>query len=457
MKKILILLLLGLVQFVFASIGEVTQLSGNVSVQREGKSLAPKKGFKIEKKDTIYTLKNGRIKITFNDKTIISLGKNSSLSIAEYLYDETKKSAKAEFSVLKGAFKSITGRIGKINPARFKLKTKNATIGVRGTIFYGIISGDTEIISCSQGEIIVTTKKGSVIVKSGNKTKISADGTPSTPKKYDTTHKNNLEKLFIISYDSSKFSPKEVEVLKSIFSESKFGVFSPPSLSSEQYIGDDIFHTPFESRFIDGYSVTNVSTVSQVITDENSANQEITSSTTITPDLPPVLPPAGSTGTIQNSTYADSTIDYGYWMESDVAIDTYVTGVLSDPLVIDDYITTNQTATYTGSISALTGGVKASGNINLDMDFGAQSFTGTMNLQPTAGALWAADITNGSLNPNSFASSTISTATRSEALGISGTLDGNFFGTNVDSVGGTFDLSSTNEGTVSGVYGATKQ
>ena len=100
MKHIFILILVGLVQFANASIGHIADMSGEVSIKRAQNTLTPKKGFEIEQKDTILTAKDGKVKIMFKDKTIISLGKNSSLDIAEYLYDESKE-VKAEFSILK--------------------------------------------------------------------------------------------------------------------------------------------------------------------------------------------------------------------------------------------------------------------------------------------------------------------------------------------------------------------
>ena len=61
--------------------------------------------------------------------------------------------AKSEFNVSKGAFHAITGQIGKVNPEKFKLKTKNATIGIRGTEIYG----DQSRVFCTQGAIFVNS------------------------------------------------------------------------------------------------------------------------------------------------------------------------------------------------------------------------------------------------------------------------------------------------------------
>ena len=133
---------------------------------------------KLEKKDFISTDKNGKVQIVFNDKTIFTIGKNSTLDIADYLYDESKpKKNKAKFNVLKGAFSSITGKIGKLNKSKFKLKTKSASIGIRGTI----VKANQDVVMCTEGAITVETLNGAAVrVEAGQKTTVTS-GTPTAP------------------------------------------------------------------------------------------------------------------------------------------------------------------------------------------------------------------------------------------------------------------------------------
>ena len=71
------------------------------------------------------------------------------MNIDDYIFNSSD--SKSEFSVTKGAFHTITGQIGKVNPNKFKLKTKNATLGIRGTEIYG----NQDKIFCTEGEIYV--------------------------------------------------------------------------------------------------------------------------------------------------------------------------------------------------------------------------------------------------------------------------------------------------------------
>jgi hypothetical protein len=176
MKKYLILLLLPV--FVLAGIGEITAISGDVKIKRDNQTLQAELGTSLEKNDFISTDKKGKVQIIFKDKTVFTIGKNSTLDIADYLYDETQpKKNSAKFNVLKGAFSSITGRIGKLNKSKFKLKTKSASIGIRGTI---VKANQSEVI-CTEGAITVETLTGMAVrVEAGQKTVI-VNGVPGAP------------------------------------------------------------------------------------------------------------------------------------------------------------------------------------------------------------------------------------------------------------------------------------
>ncbi|WP_305863292.1 FecR family protein, partial [Aliarcobacter butzleri] len=120
--------------------------------------------------------------------TIVTIGKESSLNIEEYIFNTSTKEAKTELNVLKGAFHTITGEIGKVNPDKFKLKTKSASIGIRGTEFYG----DENRIVCTQGRIIVLSNSVSVDVPSGNYINIFANQRPSAPLPLENNTLDNI-------------------------------------------------------------------------------------------------------------------------------------------------------------------------------------------------------------------------------------------------------------------------
>jgi hypothetical protein len=178
MKHILVLIMM--VLSVFASIGKITALNGEAYAIRRNFQVLLSAGSDVEKGDLIKTMPNTKLQIVFNDHTVISLGQKTEFKIDDYIFSKTK--VKANFSVSRGIFKSITGKIGKIDHSKFKLRTKNATIGVRGTTFIGIIEDDKETIACTFGEIVVENDFGIVSVKKGEMTSFGSLEPPSPPK-----------------------------------------------------------------------------------------------------------------------------------------------------------------------------------------------------------------------------------------------------------------------------------
>jgi len=193
MKAIVLLLLF--VNLLVANIAKVTAIKGDVKLLRDTQEIPLTLNFLLNEKDTIVTSENGRVQLIFEDQTIISLGKKSTFSIQEYLYDEQKpKDAKATFKVAQGIFKTITGKIGKINPNKFKLKTKSASIGIRGTIFFGrVIPGKPLYVACTEGIVLVITPQGVREVRAGYFIEVKEKQIPAESKPLTKPTQNTLE------------------------------------------------------------------------------------------------------------------------------------------------------------------------------------------------------------------------------------------------------------------------
>ena len=183
MKKFLILLLL-IPLSIFANIGKISALKGEIKITNNSKTIMASKGQIIHNKDIIKTSKKSRAQLVFIDGTIMTIGQNTTFKVDDYSYGKKKK--KAHFSVPKGIFKSITGKIGKLGASRFKLKAKSASIGIRGTIFLGEVTDDLVSIACTEGAIDVTSFNKTVAVDAGEMTTIKLNKPPSPPSPIDT-------------------------------------------------------------------------------------------------------------------------------------------------------------------------------------------------------------------------------------------------------------------------------
>jgi len=88
---------------------------------------------RIYLQERIETGPAASVKIKFDDGTTVSEGENSAMVIDKYLYNPQDRGATAfGMCFLKGASHLITGLIAEIAPQRFKVRTRLASVGIRG-------------------------------------------------------------------------------------------------------------------------------------------------------------------------------------------------------------------------------------------------------------------------------------------------------------------------------------
>jgi hypothetical protein len=197
MKLIITIILLA--NILYANIGNIVSLRGDVEVIRDNNTNKNIQiGFALEKNDLIKTGKKAKLQIVFSDETIITLGKESEFKVYDYFYNKENKQTKpkASFGFLKGSFKSVTGQIGKIAKNRFKLRTKTATLGIRGTTIIGITSPLGDKIACTDGAIAVSSLRLGglpVIVPAGKITIIKPNKLPTPPRVYSPNEITSME------------------------------------------------------------------------------------------------------------------------------------------------------------------------------------------------------------------------------------------------------------------------
>ena len=89
--------------------------------------------------DTIETGPDSGLQIMLMDETIFTIGPDAALIIDEFVYDPESSAGKVTASVLKGAFRFVSGRVAKEEPRNMNVKTPVGTIGIRGTSAAGRI------------------------------------------------------------------------------------------------------------------------------------------------------------------------------------------------------------------------------------------------------------------------------------------------------------------------------
>ncbi|MGE4294112.1 MAG: FecR domain-containing protein [Campylobacterales bacterium] len=136
-------------------------------------------GMPLEEGDIVITrAKAAQVRIKMSDGTLITVGGGTEMKI-EAFSTETND---ASFDLAQGTLRTITGQIGKIAPDRFKIKTKTATMGIRGTDFITALGAEGALdAACLEGAISVTTDVGAVDVPAGSMTSATPGAAPSAP------------------------------------------------------------------------------------------------------------------------------------------------------------------------------------------------------------------------------------------------------------------------------------
>jgi hypothetical protein len=118
-----------------AEIGQVKIAKGQVTIERQGKTLPAVVGARLQNSDRIRTGADGSVGITMDDDSLLSAGPYSELSLDQYVFDATTNQGRFDASLNKGTLAVISGRIAKQAPDAMTVRTPTAILGVRGTEF----------------------------------------------------------------------------------------------------------------------------------------------------------------------------------------------------------------------------------------------------------------------------------------------------------------------------------
>lgn len=127
------------------SAARVMAISGSAkAVEPKGGERILQKGTELFAGDKVVTSDDSLVQMRLHDGGYMSVRPNTEMVIDRFIYDE-QDSSKSSFlvSLLRGGFRSITGLIGRTNPSGYQIRSKTATIGIRGTDHEPVVILDT--------------------------------------------------------------------------------------------------------------------------------------------------------------------------------------------------------------------------------------------------------------------------------------------------------------------------
>jgi hypothetical protein len=163
-------------------IGKVTRIQGAGMAMQNALPRPLKTGETILAGDVLSTGKGARLEVTLADGTVLTLGEKAVMVVSEFVMGNAPNAA---LRLLQGAFSATTGKIMQTADASFQVKTEVATIGVRGTTFWGgMLDNNFEVAMLGGKGVYVETAVGRVeLTEAGQGTAIadpkSAPAAPS--------------------------------------------------------------------------------------------------------------------------------------------------------------------------------------------------------------------------------------------------------------------------------------
>ena len=188
-----------------AEIGKITTQEGSGKViRKDGGNLAASLSLSIHSYDDVRT-GSGKIEITFDDGSTVKMSPNSKLVIDEFVFDPNPKKSKMAFKVAAGTARFATGKLGLVDKIKIKIRTRTATIGIRGTDFTTTVDeiGRSLVVLLPDadgvvGEVVVESLADSVILNEAFEATVvsTAETAPTEPIVLDV-NENIMSELLV--------------------------------------------------------------------------------------------------------------------------------------------------------------------------------------------------------------------------------------------------------------------
>jgi hypothetical protein len=156
-------------------IGVASVVKNDVSGSIGQRTRVYRVGTSVFQNEVVATGPESSAQLLFRDETALTIGANSRITLDRYVYDPNAKSGDIAITIGQGAFRFVTGSA---DPSSYKIQTRVATMGFRGTIVEGYQSpSGALVLVVVEGSIVVTLADGTQItVNEGESVTIDENG-----------------------------------------------------------------------------------------------------------------------------------------------------------------------------------------------------------------------------------------------------------------------------------------
>ncbi len=168
-------------------VGKIAEVVGGVDLLKAGKLPATpaKVGDIISQGDIIRTKSSGKVKLHFEDDSILTIAPESRVAINEYVYNPEKSQRQAHLKIFHGLVHTLVNKIFRKEAPDFIVETQTAVIGVRGTDYFTLVAPALSDIYNNSGSTEVRNVfaeiPGKVILKGKEFTQVGRNLPPTLP------------------------------------------------------------------------------------------------------------------------------------------------------------------------------------------------------------------------------------------------------------------------------------
>jgi hypothetical protein len=122
--------------------GRIKVVSGDAVIVRGSSTVPAQNGSAVYQSDSLRTGKDGRVGITLNDDTQVSIGPSSEVKLDSFIYEPGQGQLALVLKFIRGTAAYVSGQIAKLAPDAVRLETPAAIVGVRGTTLAVEVTSD---------------------------------------------------------------------------------------------------------------------------------------------------------------------------------------------------------------------------------------------------------------------------------------------------------------------------
>lgn len=174
-------------------VGTVAAVDGSAKIGHGDVWLNVTPGAAVHRGDEIRTGRPGRLRVVFQDDTVLTLGDDSRIVVNEQLFNPDQGKARSLLGLLQGKVSALVSEYYQRAGAVYQIKTATAVAGVRGTEF--VVSYDpaderTEVTGLSGSVEVISAfdRSGrSVLVTAQEVTTVTRGRLPTAPRRLSDT------------------------------------------------------------------------------------------------------------------------------------------------------------------------------------------------------------------------------------------------------------------------------